>query len=261
MENKILNRTCLACKLEKPLNAFLQLSGTQGTTYGSICSTCRSETARKKALAPKEPEQDESDSGGSGLKINGKAKVRQETDQKIQRKKIKDSSHIADKAQEKLILDKAERKEIREKAEKDHRTDYIDAKKKQEKRAIGHGITAGKNIFTEHHEAIEAQSKETAEQHESRLNKIDTLHEFRDSQFGEIKFHSEIFRAFRNRSEIFQSVKSRLGFNGHFNVKNSTPTANAKDANKKPAKNNDPLVDYVDKKWVNDPTKRGGRGR
>jgi hypothetical protein len=41
LEHPNLTKTCSACGMQKSLSAFLEASGPQGTTYGSICSACR----------------------------------------------------------------------------------------------------------------------------------------------------------------------------------------------------------------------------
>ena len=72
-----LTRSCLVCGLEKPLAAFLQITGTQGTIYGNTCSSCRGSGAKDKSTYPT-PEREEENSGGAGLKIDSKAKIHQE---------------------------------------------------------------------------------------------------------------------------------------------------------------------------------------
>lgn len=64
-------KTCSACGQQKPLSAFLQMTGPNGTTYGTICTDCR------KANADKLPaqEQDETTTSNTGLKVDSKAKV------------------------------------------------------------------------------------------------------------------------------------------------------------------------------------------
>lgn len=125
-------RSCLACGLEKPLAAFLQLTGTQGTVYGNICSACRSASAKGSPVVPKKEtdDGDESD-GGSGLNMGYKARRAHELiaheflEQRDEDKK--ESRELKDK----IASDKTEKKERKEKSEKDHREQYIEVKKRE----------------------------------------------------------------------------------------------------------------------------------
>ncbi len=125
-----LNRTCLACGLEKPLAAFLQISGSQGTVYGNICSSCRTAGAKGNLNLPK-PEGEEAGGGGTGLKIDSKTKIQFEFEKKQLDKKTKEITLEEKREREDLKLEKSERTEKTEKSEKSHRETYIEAKKKR----------------------------------------------------------------------------------------------------------------------------------
>lgn len=112
-------RICTSCGLSKPLSAFLYISSTRGTTYGSICSSCRSiQIARKEQL-----QQGDDDTGPSKpeLRIGAKEKRFQEKEwaRKVEEKKQQDLEQK--KIDEKLTeekLDKSHQK-IEEKKRKD----------------------------------------------------------------------------------------------------------------------------------------------
>lgn len=237
-----LTRTCLVCGLEKPLAAFLQITGTQGTIYGNICSSCRSTTAKDKIIP--QADNDEDQSGSSGLKIDSKRKLQTEIEQKKERKKLTDDTREEKKKTDELSLEKIDRLEKKEQAEKDHRKTYIEAKKKQsflgerKKPVDTQKIQRQKNFIADHQQAIEAQKLEDATEHEQKLTGIDTTQMYLDPQFGEIKFQSAVFRRF----------KDWLGESAHFRMmerlhgKMDKPAA----AEKTPA-TKDPLVDFVEK--------------
>ncbi|TAK74115.1 MAG: hypothetical protein EPO11_07405 [Gammaproteobacteria bacterium] len=64
-------KICAQCGLEKPLSAFALRSGLLGTTYGSVCATCRQEDTRREA---------------GGAKIRSAERVKSESDKRALRK-------------------------------------------------------------------------------------------------------------------------------------------------------------------------------
>jgi len=82
-----LTKICNSCGQQRPLSAFLQLTGPQGTTYGNTCAPCRKANLEK-PQSPKEPE--EKTSSTTGVKIDSKTKVKGEIDKRAQRKQIED---------------------------------------------------------------------------------------------------------------------------------------------------------------------------
>lgn len=122
-------RTCTACGIEKPLNAFLQLSEKHGTVYGTICATCRMEG--KTAEPAQKQLEDESTTIPTGARIGAKEKIYAEEDSK---RKLKDLKELYRKEQ-RVIDDKAELKTEKalqkEKDEKLHRETYIEERKKR----------------------------------------------------------------------------------------------------------------------------------
>jgi hypothetical protein len=52
MTKNQLSKTCINCGLQKPLTAYLQIAGAEGSTYGNICSTCRGSGLGKKVTLP-----------------------------------------------------------------------------------------------------------------------------------------------------------------------------------------------------------------
>ena len=81
--NLSLMKTCSSCGKQKPLSAFLQLSGKEGATYGNVCSICRKTAIEKPNIEP-----DESTRQGSGVVIDSKAKATSDTDKKLFRQEI-----------------------------------------------------------------------------------------------------------------------------------------------------------------------------
>ena len=117
-----LMKTCSSCGLQKPLSAFLQMTGPQGTAYGNICATCR-KTTKDKGSAK---EAEEGTKITSGLKVDSKAKVKSEADKRQLRQAIEEQYYEErDLAEEKQIL-KTERVEKVAKEQKEHRKSFLD---------------------------------------------------------------------------------------------------------------------------------------
>ena len=123
MTVKKLTRVCASCGIEKPISAFLQLTGAHGTTYGAVCATCRSRDARKaKTPAPK----DESSSSTSGHRIGAKQKAFIDKELYRQLKEFQESDKKERNKKEELTKEKFEKVSTKEKAEKLHRKTYIE---------------------------------------------------------------------------------------------------------------------------------------
>ena len=80
-------KTCANCGQQKPLSAFLQITGKE-TGYGNICATCR-KTLKDKVSK----EREDSSTSHTGHKIDSKAKVQAEIDKRQQRKEKEDLYH------------------------------------------------------------------------------------------------------------------------------------------------------------------------
>lgn len=120
-----LTRVCASCGIEKPISAFLQLTGAQGTTYGSICATCRSRDARQAKTVIK----DDSSSSTTGHRIGAKQKAF--IDKELYRQ-LKESQELDKKERNKKdesIKEKTDKTITKEKSEKKHRQTFIEKSK------------------------------------------------------------------------------------------------------------------------------------
>ena len=119
-------KTCIVCGLDKPMTAYLQLTGPKGTAYGSVCATCRGSGLGR--VAPKLLSEEETETA-SGLRIDSKNKVQSQVDKKEIKEKIKE-----DRVEEKEKKDfakekKEERKTLTAEEERIHRETVIQPKK------------------------------------------------------------------------------------------------------------------------------------
>lgn len=255
------NRQCLACGIEKPLAAFLQISGTHGTVYGNICSTCRGAGAKSKTIIPK-VNTDEEGSDSTGFRLDNKMKVKDE----IERKKREAETKLLDQKERRTLEEglqkKGERKDAKEKGEKEHRKD-IEAKKKQgflsnqtgtkpdNRSAIEIASQQEKGFINSHQDIIQSQNQESAIKQEIRNTTIDLSQEFRDPQFGEsgLAFQSNIFREFRTRIGPGANINAKIR---DLFIKNDNKTESDKNV-----KNEDPLTKYADENFNPNSPKRG----
>src|SRR3990167_5377681 len=127
-KNNLSTRVCTSCGLKKPLSAFLQISGREGTRYGSICSTCRGTGVKEKTTTDA---RDDSQGSSTQLKnrIGAKEKIYAEMEQKRQLDTLKELYREDTKKRDTLLIQKTQSFEIRERSDKDRRNSYLDAKK------------------------------------------------------------------------------------------------------------------------------------
>lgn len=120
--NPTLTKTCSSCGLERPLSAFLQVAGPQGTIYGNICASCRSGKVEKKAQLT---EGEDGTRSSSGLKIDEKAKKK--TDQvKKETKKEADEKYREEREKTKeQSLVKTDKIDKKMKFERKHRESFL----------------------------------------------------------------------------------------------------------------------------------------
>jgi hypothetical protein len=128
MPRALLQKTCIVCGLQKPLPAFLEMTGPQGTLYGNVCSTCRGPGAKsdEKITLP----DDNQGTTTTGLRIDADARNLAE----MLEKKSKEENELEAKKEvekrDKKLFDKTERIDLIQQLEKDHRK-YLEGKKSQ----------------------------------------------------------------------------------------------------------------------------------
>lgn len=178
--NNALTKTCNSCGEIKPLSAFLQLSGTEGTTYSNICSSCR-KTEIEKA---KQKEKDDLSTTSIGHKIDAKVRV----------KDVFDKRKLHQETQEEYFeeRDKVEEKETRK--EKFFETVRKDEKEKREFRSF---LDNSKKTTTRPVERVFG-----GEEHRAAEGKIDLAGgPFQDTHIaGKLKYtQSSVFSEFKKR--------------------------------------------------------------
>ncbi len=115
-------KTCSSCGLQKPMSAFLQVAGPQGTTYGNVCADCR-KAKMEKATKPKEAE--EVSSSTSGERIGAKSRVHREMADKSQRASQTSLDELDKEKKEQKKIKITKSVVIKQKEEKQHRERYL----------------------------------------------------------------------------------------------------------------------------------------
>jgi hypothetical protein len=117
-----LTKTCSICGQLKPLAAFLQMSATSGTEYGSVCSDCRKKGADK----PRVPESDESTKSSSGAVIDSKSKMQADLDKQEKHAQTEEDYYEEREAAETESKQDQTKIERKTEAEKQHRQTFLD---------------------------------------------------------------------------------------------------------------------------------------
>lgn len=118
-----LTKTCSSCGLQKSLSAFLQLSATEGSTYGNICSSCRKTNLEK----PKSTESEETtrrEAGGS--KIRTSERIAAETDKLLQRKQLEELYRKEQEKEDKSRVEQVQKVKTKAEGEKKHRQTFLE---------------------------------------------------------------------------------------------------------------------------------------
>jgi hypothetical protein len=251
MDNQ-LSKSCLSCGLQKPLSAFLQITGPEGSSYGNICSTCRGSGLGKKITIVEVD--DDHVSSSTGLKIDGKAK------QQIDRvKKLKAEEKVAVEHKEELKdenekQEKSERKEIKASEEKKHRENFIDVKKKEsflnyqsKKPADSVTKTAQQKQLNQAHSSdldrlaqTDIENKQAGAKSEDLAKNVDLGNTFVDTVTGEIKYHSA----------EFLKMRAKLGNSAAINTIERQFLARKTSHMENPDKaDRDTLAEFVEEKW------------
>ncbi|MDX1901822.1 MAG: hypothetical protein SFW66_07465 [Gammaproteobacteria bacterium] len=190
-----IQRTCTGCGLLKPLAAFLYLTD-KGTTYGTLCATCRSIQARN----PKKAEDEDASRRTTSFRIGAQEKVQIEKSQKsLFEKKTEDHLHDV-KKREGIFTTKSERESQAKVEEKKHLTEYVflkstrakstpDSQEKKPTQAISETVTVREKA------QLQKQEKEDKDRKENKLTEGASF--FLDApQTGLVSRNNEVIRRF-----------------------------------------------------------------
>jgi hypothetical protein len=249
-----MTRTCIACGIEKPLAAFLEISSTHGTRYGSLCATCRGAGITEKK--PNKAEEDQSTSATSGTRIGLKERVfiEQTQNKLIDRAKQQRIEQL--NKRDTLQEEKKAKTNLKEKSEKDHRTTYLDVKKQPG--FLNRAFPGAKGLPTQN--VLPAQGKrepgklavdekqQTIDSRQEETKKTPNLATQYVDPKGESWGYSPAFLAFQDSLEVtpFKLIREQLK-----KLKSPDASKTTENISKK-----DPLQDFVEKTWGGPSTTR-----
>lgn len=248
-----MTRICSACGTEKPLAAFLEISSTHGTRYGTICATCRGAGITEKKH--NNNEDDKSTIATTGTRIGLKERVFIENQQKKQITISKDEHREQINKRETLKQEKQEKSDTKEKSERDHRHNFLDAKRQPGflGKKLPMGTIAGTpppgatSTFAPEKAnqdkiALDTKQQQDATRQDTKNKTFNLVDQYVDAQAGETRAHSATFLAFQDSLEVtpFKIARERLK-----KLTTSSPAAEGT----KPTDTKDPLLDFVEKNW------------
>lgn len=201
MNQTTLTKTCRACGTEKPLSAFLQMSGTKhGTAYGNICASCR-KAAKEQVERRKKTEAEGGTTSETGHRIDSKAKVQDAKDRRKHHQKTEDEYHEERKLDEEESENKQEKTLDKEDKEKKHRESFLNkrkhgsttSRKATEKRERQqHAAEESASRTEQHNEDIAAQAHGAHE--ESKRTQVDLSVTYHGQQIaGSIKHTQNVY--------------------------------------------------------------------
>lgn len=229
-----LARVCNACGIEKPLSAFLQLSGAHGTSYGKVCAKCRAITKAAKPVSTATDEERSTEPSGAGIRGKEKIYAGVKRDQKILT--LKELYRKEDLKKQEITDKKMDRASLKEAAEKKHRDFYIAPQKKTilaggktpalNQQTITRQQTEkliGTRIATEHHKATLETKKQqhveivkTLEKEEAIKTSTNFNNLFHAIEPGRIDMNSALIKNFftylGHSAPIVQTLARATGF-------------------------------------------------
>lgn len=254
-----LTKTCINCGLHKPLSAFLEMSSSEGTVYGNICSTCR-KTALEEMEKRKKADAEGSSTSESGKKIDGKMKVQTTADNRDLINRTNEEYHAERKLDEEINENKQQSDFKKEATQKKHHKDFL-----QKSSFLGTNTKpASKATAAQQQQANVAQGNEksanqTVQRKEERIMKeFDTTVAHQGDQTGQSKFKAHANRPLMEFLARISSapigknvnqVKAASENKQSGTVNRSVSPELRTDANKEKPSAKDPAVQFIEEKW------------
>lgn len=200
-----LTRNCLICAQKKPLAAFLQITGAKGTTYGNVCSDCRSKYKDQKGTASSD---EDASRGSAGVRIDSKTRVYADIKQKEELKQTKETYTENLEERGEVVLDKDDKDVKKQKDELRHRRDYIEVKEKLE---FGARFTENKGFNRTQDADIQKKQVnvtfvEESQQFEKRDTERNVDYSQRESNFQTVQTGEQVNQSAGKTSQFVNNV-------------------------------------------------------
>lgn len=186
MEKPSLTKTCSSCGQLKPLSAFLQLSGPDGSSYGTVCSECRKANLDK----PKLLEEEGSSKSDSGFKVDTKARMAGEQDKRKLRTDIEEQYFEEREEKEITQTKELEKGDVKIKDEKKHRDFLTSRSFLSDKKPAGTQKTETAQSIEQSEKQAQATKQEQKEKEISTDSSLDT------GIAGKMKYQGQAFKEF-----------------------------------------------------------------
>lgn len=215
MTNSALSKTCSVCGLQKSLSAFLELTGSQGTTYGNVCSACR--RAQGKEQPREADETTRRETGGAKLGVTERTeRLEQSLEAKLR------DEELAKDERDKVEELKTERIEKTQTA--------VDAKKRAQ---------SGTRSFLDSHRKTQIAFSQEIFNAQNQEKQVDVSTAAPDTRVSKVKYEqSPFFKEYLNRVKGSAPIAAR-----------QTKEAAQKAQTEKNESAKDAALDHIEKTW------------
>lgn len=186
-----LTKTCNSCGKDKPMSAFLELSGDNTGHYGNICGSCR-----KTYLEQSKGKDDGSEKTGTGHKIDAKAKVAGDIDRKEEADSVEEEYHEDRDDAEKDDIKELVKSDTLKQTERKHHESFLDRRSSLSEKGKT-GTKEGKSHLATQEEAKEQANVSENVREETKKTGFDFLGPMQDTYIaGKQKFSGVHIRQF-----------------------------------------------------------------
>lgn len=182
-------KTCSSCGLEKPLSAFLELSGDHAGTYGNVCGTCRKTSMDK--MKPKDAEG--SSRSGTGRKVDSKTKIASDIDKQESLQREEEEYHEERDENEIIETEETQKKDLRQVEQRKHRESFLDKR----------------SYLTDKKKTDDASKTHAAQQEEVRDNQNVSDNTRTEQKKTEIDFTGPVLDTYIPGKEKFKGLSIR----------------------------------------------------
>lgn len=203
-------KTCSACGIEKPLSAFLHMSGKESGSYGSVCATCRGANRDQ----GKSKDIEEGSRTSTTVTIDTKSKVKGEQDTEKHLNKVEEDYHEERDKDELIENERLQKVDTTQKEERKHRESILGRRSfLSATRPITTPITpterANQQAAREAHNVAETTKQETTTKEDLKEKEIDLTAPVEDTRFGKKEKHKGIgMDELRKQAPLFRTFSA-----------------------------------------------------
>lgn len=217
-------KVCASCGQEKPMSAFLELSGDQAGHYGNICGTCR-----KTYLEQSKPKDEASGKTGTGHKIDSKAKVAGDIDRQEEAASKEEQYHQERDEEELEQSDNLDKDDLRKQDERKHHQSFLDRRTAITDKKKAQAEAANSHFAVQENTKEQSNTSESAREEQKKTG-FDFYGPVQDTYIaGKEKYKGVHIRQFATWAGKGSAIGRRLG--------SQNPAAGSEPASKTEEKN------------------------